>query len=506
MSVLGTTRSRLGLAIALAVLMGSAQAAIKKGIGAIQFESAASVTVANLTGSVGLDSFSRLEATRSAPTVHGTRTVRMQQTWHDIPVFGAIATVEIGDGDVVRRQRGDVYVGLAADLPRIQPKLTSAQTQDLWRKQSITTVNASVEPRDTKLLVYPQESGKARLVYQLSYFVDGERPSRPTAIVDADTGEVLHQWEGLTQAEAEGPGGNGHTGPYFYGNGPGYQRPPLNVKQSGAYCTTETDNVATYHMRNSTAYKDAEISRFLCPLSKGDYANGAFSPINDAHFMGQAVFDMYRSYLDTAPIEQRVQLMVHFGSNYESAFWDGRRTAFGDGAETFYPLVDFDIVGHEVSHGFTEQNSGLLYFRQSGGMNEAFSDMAGDAVRWFSTGESNQLVGARVIKADNAAAGYMCEPSRDGRSIDHASEYYDDLNVHYSSGVYNKAYCELVNRDGWNPENAFKAFGRANMLYWKANETFNGGACGVEQAANDLGLNASDVTAAFSVVGVTCES
>jgi pseudolysin/vibriolysin len=100
----------------------------------------------------------------------------------------------------------------------------------------------------------------------------------------------------------------------------------------------------------------------------------------------------------------------------------------------------------------------------------------------------------------------MCEPSRDGRSIDHASEYYDDLNVHYSSGVYNKAYCELVNRDGWNPENAFKAFGRANMLYWKANETFNGGACGVEQAANDLGLNASDVTAAFSVVGVTCES
>ena len=49
---------------------------------------------------------------------------------------------------------------------------------------------------------------------------------------------------------------------------------------------------------------------------------------------------------------------------------------FGDGASTFYPLVSLDVASHEVSHGFTSQNSNLTYSGQSGGINEAYSDMA----------------------------------------------------------------------------------------------------------------------------------
>lgn len=501
-NVLGKARSRLVLAIALAVLTASAQAATKKEIEKIELRTAVPVTVANLAENIGLDSFSRLEAMRSAPTIHGMRTVRMQQTWHGVPVFGATATVEIDDSDAVTRQHGDVYVGLSDDLTRTRPKLTQAQAQDLWRKQSIATLNATVEPRDAALMIYPQENGKAKLVYQLSYFVAGEHPSRPTAIMDADTGEVLRQWEGLTHAEAQGPGGNQKTGQYIYGAD---GRPALNVKQNGAYCTTETDSVATYHLKNSTNLNGGAIWRFLCPNSKGDAVNGGYGPVNDAHHFGQVVFDMYRSYLDTAPLKARLLLMVHYGWSYENAFWNGRQMAFGDGRTVFYPLVGLDVVAHEVSHGFTEQNSGLIYSGQSGGMNEAFSDMAGDAAEWFDRGESDLLVGADIFKARNGALRYMCEPGRDGRSIDHASKYRNGMEVHYSSGVYNKAYCGLTKRDGWDPEKAFKAFARANMLYWKANETFDGGACGVERAANDLGLSASDVTATFSVVGVACK-
>ncbi|BDU22790.1 M4 family metallopeptidase [Dyella sp. GSA-30] len=501
-NVLRMARSQLGLAIVLAMLASSAQAAEKKEIGKMSFKSAAPVTVADLAGNMGLESFSRLEVTRSAPTVHGTRTVRMQQTWRGIPIFGATATVEAGDGDVVTRQQGDVYVGLATDLPRMQPKLSSMQAMDLLRKQSIAAVNATVEPRDATLMIYPQENGKARLAYHLSYFVGGEHPSRPTAIMDADTGEVLEQWEGLTHAEAHGPGGNEKTGRYIYGES---GLAALNVKQSGAYCSTETENVATYHLKNSTNLGSGAIWQFLCPTSQGDAVNGGYGPINDAHHFGQVVFDMYRSYLDASPLKARLALMVHYGRNYENAFWNGRQMAFGDGQSAFYPLVGLDVIAHEVSHGFTEQNSGLVYSRQSGGMNEAFSDMAGDAAEWFDRGESDQMVGADIVKAKNSALRYMCEPRRDGRSIDHASKYYNGLDVHYSSGVYNKAYCELVKSDDWNPEKAFKAFARANMLYWKASETFDGGACGVVSAATDLGLKSSDVVDAFKAVGVVCK-
>ncbi|MEH6824032.1 MAG: M4 family metallopeptidase [Motiliproteus sp.] len=76
---------------------------------------------------------------------------------------------------------------------------------------------------------------------------------------------------------------------------------------------------------------------------------------------------------------------------------------FGDGASIFYPLVSLDVSAHEVSHGFTEQNSNLIYSSQSGGINEAFSDMAGEAAENFMHRENDFLVGADIFKATGQA-------------------------------------------------------------------------------------------------------
>ena len=56
---------------------------------------------------------------------------------------------------------------------------------------------------------------------------------------------------------------------------------------------------------------------------------------------------------------------------------------FGDGNTRFYPLVSLDVSAHEVAHGFTDQASGLRYADQSGGINEAYSDLAGEAAEVF---------------------------------------------------------------------------------------------------------------------------
>ena len=50
----------------------------------------------------------------------------------------------------------------------------------------------------------------------------------------------------------------------------------------------------------------------------------------------------------------------------DNAHWDGKALSFGDGGETSYPLVTQDVMAHELAHGFTEQNSGLVYSGQSG--------------------------------------------------------------------------------------------------------------------------------------------
>jgi PKD repeat protein len=137
-------------------------------------------------------------------------------------------------------------------------------------------------------------------------------------------------------------------------------------------------------------------------------------------------------------------------------------------------------------------------------MNEAFSDMGGEATEYYWKGSNDFLVGAEIFKASGEALRYMANPPQDGGSIDNASQYNSGLDVHYSSGVYNKAFYKLATTAGWDTPKAFKVMARANALYWTASSTFNSGACGVETASTDLGFNTADVTAAFAAVGVSC--
>src|SRR3546814_12024257 len=102
-------------------------------------------------------------------------------------------------------------------------------------------------------------------------------------------------------------------------------------------------------------------------------------------------------------------MKVHYSNSYENAFWDGSSMTFGDGASTFYPLVSLDVSSHEVSHGYPEQNSGLNYSVQSGGINEAFSDMAGEAAEYYFYDGSNDLrVGPPIFISEECQVGKEC--------------------------------------------------------------------------------------------------
>jgi vibriolysin len=195
-------------------------------------------------------------------------------------------------------------------------------------------------------------------------------------------------------------------------------------------------------------------------------------------------------------------MRVHYGNNYENAFWDGSAMTFGDGANTFYPLVSLDVSAHEVSHGFTEQNSNLVYSGQSGGINEAFSDMSGEAAEFYMRGTNDWLVGADIYKSANGALRYMYDPPLDGRSIGSANDYVNGMDVHYSSGVFNKAFYLLATTSGWSVQTAFQTFAKANQLYWSSGATFRSAAIGVQDAADDLGFSTADVEAAFNDVDV----
>jgi Zn-dependent metalloprotease len=496
--MLNTFRSKLWVATIGTLAASSATAAVTE---TLHLQNLAAQPVSTLAARLNLGQDMTLAARSAAPLANGNQVVRQQQFYRGVPVYGrSIAVVQDVSG-IALRATGDLMHGVATDLISVVPQITPAAAITILKGHAHTVLagGTSMQNQTTDLFVYPQDNGPTRLVYRVSYFVDDpQKPTRPTAIVDAKTGEVIQSWEGLAHASANGPGGNLKTGKYTYGK----EYAALNVTQTGTTCTLKNADVATYNLKTSETGAGMLVS-FICPTSNTDAVNGAYSPANDAHHFGSVVHDMYQSYTGGNPLSFPLVMKVHYGKNYENAFWNGSVMSFGDGGSTFYPLVSLDVTGHEISHGYTEQHSALEYMGQSGAMNESYSDIAGEASEYFDRGKNDFLVLAEITKVDPALR-YMCNPTQDGESIDNAAKYTSDLDPHDSSGVYNKSFCLLAKTPGWNTKKAFQAYALANKVYWTATSTFNSGACGVESAAADLGYNKNDVIAAFNGVGVTC--
>jgi Zn-dependent metalloprotease len=451
---------------------------------------------------LGLDSESRLQILTHYSDRDGTHYYRYQQTFRGLPIFGEQVIVSEGRG-IVRRLFGQKLSGLDRDLAGAAAPMAAGRASQIARSVALGTrmPEMRIENESVRLMIYLDAQGRAHRAYVVNFFADragGGAPTRPFVVLDAGSGDVIKHWEGLAHAAiGTGPGGNTKTGEYEYGTDYGY----MDVESVGGNCTMNNSVVKTVNLNHGTSGSVAFV--YTCPRNTVKTINGAFSPLNDAHYFGKVIYDMYGAYIGVAPLSFQLMMRVHYSNNYENAFWNGSSMTFGDGASTFYPLVSLDVSAHEVSHGFTEQNSNLTYSGMSGGINEAYSDIAGEAAEYYMRGSNDWKVGAEIFKA-NGALRYMDNPPADGASIDNAANYYSGLDVHYSSGVYNKAFYLLATKPGWTTQTAFKAFARANQLYWTSSTTFNQGACGVQSAASDLGYTVADVTAAFTSVGVTC--
>lgn len=453
----------------------------------------------DISGALDLGPHAAMNRLRTYQTAKDTVVTRYQQTHKGVPVWGNHIIVTRKNG-AVSGLLGHAVYDLDREVDTVVPSIREAELMEDLKNMSRAdlAVEAQFRNERSELVIYPKEEG-ARLAYAVSYFVDsfdGGNPSRPHYVVDAHSGEVLFHYEGLTTADGTGPGGNEKVGQYHYGT----DFPPFEVSESGSTCSMNIPDVKTVDLNHGTSGSTAYS--YACYENTRKFINGAYSPLNDAHYFGKVVFDMYFDWYGTAPLTFQLTMRVHYSNSYENAFWDGSAMTFGDGATTFYPLVSLDVSSHEVSHGFTEQNSGLIYSNQSGGINEAFSDIAGDAAEFYSRGTNDWLVGAEIFKTPGEALRYFEDPTLDNRSIGDAWDYYDGMDVHYSSGVFNRAFYLIANTAGWDTRKAFDIFVRANQLYWTPSTNYVEGRDGVLQAAADLGYSTADVQAAFDTVHV----
>ncbi|MCF2856099.1 M4 family metallopeptidase [Pseudoalteromonas sp. SMS1] len=448
---------------------------------------------------IGLSTQSQLKVLKSFKHKNGSITHRYQQMYQGLPVIGDTVSLTFNQQGALKHAHGAAVYGIESDLASTTPALKLEGAVKAAQAQVFSKgIDVQKHNEESRLGVWLDTAGSARLVYEMSYVTYGHEPARPYMIIDANTGEVLVNYNNIQHANASGPGGNQKTGRYDYGTDYGH----LDVSQSGSTCTMNNANVKTINLNHGSSGSSAHS--FTCPENTVKSINGAYSPLNDAHYFGNVVFNMYNDWLGTAPLSFQLQMRVHYSNNYENAFWDGRSMTFGDGKDRFYPLVSLDVSAHEVSHGFTEQNSGLIYRNKSGGLNEAFSDMAGEAAEFYMKGSNDWLVGQDIFKGSGALR-YMNDPTKDGRSIDQQANFTSGMDVHHSSGVFNKAFYNLATTAGWDTKKAFIVMAKANQMYWTASTDWDLAGNGVMDAACDLGYNPDDVKAALAQVGVNSQ-
>jgi Zn-dependent metalloprotease len=181
-----------------------------------------------------------------------------------------------------------------------------------------------------------------------------------------------------------------------------------------------------------------------------------------------ATYDFYWSVFGRDSIDDQglpLDGVVHYGSRYDNAFWDGQRMVFGDGDGTIFNrfTASLDVIGHELTHGVTDDEAGLRYFGQSGALNESVSDVFGSMVTQYARNEQAQdadwLIGADLLGDtingtalrsmlnpgtaydDPRLGGKDPQPAHFGDFVQTTS---DNGGVHINSGIPNRAFAEAA--------------------------------------------------------------
>lgn len=444
----------------------------------------------------------------------GFEHVRLQQTYRGVKVYTGDVVVHSARG-TMRMANGSVVAGLGGlDVaPAISSADALAQAKADYAGHALAGAELGYAREASELVIYPKDKA-VHLAWHVEFFTElqaGMEPGRWHYFIDARTGRQIDKFNWLhTLEQASGPGGN-----------PNITRTwnmELDVEPSGTTYVMDTADLQTVNMNNSENGNGTVVS--------GALANIGDAAINDAHGFAEASLGMLTSlgYDSIDGMGFVIRSRVHYGTNYENAFWDGVQMTYGDGDVYFYPLAgDIDVVAHEIHHGFTQFHSNLNYQGMPGGLNESFSDIAGTATEYYHEGATADMdLGADILKSPIVPGlpglRSMCDPTADGASIDHASDFTPSMDVHYSSGVSNKAFCLAANRYSTGTPTgpatpagvlrAAQAWYEANANYWTSGTSFNQGCQGTIDAAIALGFTQAErdfLRDSWLDVGVYCD-
>jgi len=432
----------------LAAALSPAAGAADRPTRATALENAASV-LSDRASALGLTSAQDTKVRDVIVDPDGTQHVRYDRTYRQLPVLGGDFVVHLApDGAYKGSSRA---TRSAISLAGVTPALSAPKAADLAANAlkaanlGETLKKLTAKPR----LVVDALHGAPKLAWQTDAVAqDGlGNPVARTVLTDARTGAQIDAWDSIEQAAGDG-----------------------KSLYSGTVSLETTQSGSAYQLKDATRGNtytgDAANKTDLCFLTiclsrapatlftdtDNHWGTGASSDRStaavDAQYGTDVTWDYYKKVHGRNGIGgdgKGSYNRVHYGNNYNNAFWDDSCfcMTYGDGDGTqLGPLVSLDVAGHEMSHGVTSKTAALTYSGESGGLNEATSDIFGTLVEFYAGNSSDvgdYLIGEKIVRSGfgRDALRYMDKPSKDGKSADSWSSSVGNLDVHYSSGVAN---------------------------------------------------------------------
>ncbi|WP_037675819.1 M4 family metallopeptidase [Streptomyces griseus] len=412
-------------------------------------ENAASV-LADYAKSLGLTSAQGTSVRDVVVDADGTQHVRYDRTYRRLPVLGGDFVVHLAkDGayrSTDRATRADI--SLASIVPALSaPKAADIATNALRAANLGETLKKLTAKPE---LVVDALHGQPRLAWRTDVAAQDSlgNPVSRTVLTDARTGTQIDAWDDIETASGDGKSLYGGTVPVRTTlSGSTYQ---LKDPTRGGTYTGDAANKTDLCFLGNVCVSRAPSTVFTD--TDNHWGTGATSDRStvavDAQYGTDTTWDYYKNVHGRNGIAGDGKgsfNRVHYGTRYNNAFWDDTCfcMTYGDGDGTqLGPLVSLDVAGHEMSHGVTSKTAALTYSGESGGLNEATSDIFGTLVEFYANNASDKgdyLIGEKVVRSGfgRDALRSMDKPSRDGKSADYWSSKLGDLDVHYSSGVAN---------------------------------------------------------------------
>ncbi|WP_405966547.1 M4 family metallopeptidase [Streptomyces sp. NBC_00015] len=458
--------------------------------------------------SLGLGAQEKLVVKDVVKDNDGTLHTRYERTYAGLPVLGGDLVVHTPPASLAA---GTVSTTFNNNRRTVSVKSTTAtyskaaaETKALTAAKALDAQNPAAQ--SARKVIWAGE-GTPKLAWEtvVSGLQDDGTPSKLHVITDAATGAKLSQFEGIET----GTGNSQYSGTVTIGttlSGSTYQ---LNDTTRGTH--------KTYSLNNGTSGTGTLMTDADDTWGTGSGSNTQTAGV-DAHFGAQTTWDFYKNTFGRSGIKNdgvAAYSRVHYSTAYVNAFWDDDCfcMTYGDGTSSTHALTSLDVAGHEMSHGVTSNTANLNYTGESGGLNEATSDIFGTGVEFYANNSSDvgdYLIGEKIdINGDGTPLRYMDEPDKDGGSADSWYSGVGNLDVHYSSGPANHMFYLLSEGSGSKTINgvtynsptsdgvAVAGIGRAAALqiWYKALTTY------MTSSTNYAGARTAALSAATALYG-----